>query len=94
MLNTIRAHRGVDYAAPSGTPVQAAGARPRAIPRREGRLRQCGRDRARGPVVTRYGHLSRFAKGVAPGKKVDQGEVIGYVGSTGSPPVHTCTSNT
>ncbi len=83
VLNTIRAHRGVDYAAPTGTPVLAAGA---------GRLRFRGVKGGFGnlieiahadKVVTRYGHLSRFAPGLAAGSKVEQGQVIGYVGSTG-----------
>lgn len=83
VLNTIRAHRGVDYAAPTGTPVRAAG---------DGRIIFAGRkggygnvveiDHSRG-VVTRYGHLSRFAKNTKKGRRVSQGEVIGYVGMTG-----------
>ena len=47
-----------------------------------------------GQVVTRYGHLSRFAKGAGNGAKVEQGQVIGYVGRRDLPPVRTCTSNT
>ena len=83
VLNTIRAHRGVDYAAPTGTPVRAAG---------EGRVRYVGRQGGYGNVielehgsgvVTVYGHLSRFAKGLHRGQRVELGKVIGYVGSTG-----------
>jgi murein DD-endopeptidase MepM/ murein hydrolase activator NlpD len=83
VLNTIRAHRGVDYAAPTGTPISAAGA---------GRVQFRGQKGGFGNVielahsngvVTRYGHLARFAKGLAAGQKVDQGQVIGYVGMTG-----------
>ena len=83
ILNRIRAHKGVDYAAPTGTPVRAAG---------DGRVRFAGRkggygnvielDHSHG-VVTRYGHLSRFAKGIRVGARVAQGTLIGYVGMTG-----------
>jgi murein DD-endopeptidase MepM/ murein hydrolase activator NlpD len=83
VLNTIRAHKGVDYAAPTGTPVRAAG---------DGRVIFAGRKGGygnvvelahSGGVVTRYGHLSRFSKGIRRNQRVDQGRVIGYVGKTG-----------
>jgi murein DD-endopeptidase MepM/ murein hydrolase activator NlpD len=83
ILNKIRAHRGVDYAAPTGTPVRAAG---------DGRVKYRGVKSGfgnvvevehSGQVVTVYGHLSRFAKGVSVGDRVRQGEVIAYVGMTG-----------
>jgi murein DD-endopeptidase MepM/ murein hydrolase activator NlpD len=83
ILNTIRAHKGVDYAAPTGTPVRAAG---------DGRIHFRGRQGGYGNAIviehgggisTLYGHLSRFAKGAAQGQRVRQGQVIGYVGSTG-----------
>ena len=83
VLNRIRAHRGVDYAAPTGTPVRAAG---------EGRVRFVGRQGGYGNVielehgsgvVTVYGHLSRFASKLKRGQRVALGGVIGYVGSTG-----------
>ena len=83
VLNTIRAHRGVDYAAPVGTPVRAAG---------DGRVRFAGRQGGYGNVIERehgsgvvtvYGHLSRFASRLHRGQRVDLGEVIGYVGKTG-----------
>ena len=76
-------HLGVDYAAPSGTPVKAAGA---------GVVTVRSKTSSRGNYIviqhgeryqTRYLHLSRFAPGIAPGKRVDQGRVIGYVGATG-----------
>ena len=83
ILNTIRAHKGVDYAAPTGTPVRAAG---------DGRVQFAGQKggygnvleiaHARG-VVTVYGHLSRFSKDIRTGSKVTQGDVIAYVGMTG-----------
>jgi len=83
VLNTIRAHRGVDYAAPVGTPVRAAG---------DGRVRFVGRQGGYGNVielehgsgvVTVYGHLSRFASQLRKGQRVELGKVIGYVGKTG-----------
>ena len=83
VLNTIRAHRGVDYAAPVGTPVRAAG---------DGRVRFVGRAGGFGNVielehgsgvVTVYGHLSRFAPQLHRGQRVELGKVIGYVGMTG-----------
>lgn len=83
ILNTIRAHKGVDYAAPTGTPVRAAG---------DGRVQTRGRSGGYGNAIvlehgsgvsTLYGHLSRFAKGIGLGSRVRQGQVIGYVGMTG-----------
>jgi murein DD-endopeptidase MepM/ murein hydrolase activator NlpD len=83
VLNSIRAHKGVDYAAPTGTPVRAAG---------DGRVQFAGRKGGYGNVleiahprgvVTVYGHLSRFGKGVRTGSKVTQGEVVAYVGMSG-----------
>jgi murein DD-endopeptidase MepM/ murein hydrolase activator NlpD len=83
VLNRIRAHRGVDYAAPSGTPVRAAGAgrvQYRGVKGGFGNVIEIAHA---GGVVTRYGHLSRFSRGVAHGGRVEQGEVIGFVGRTG-----------
>jgi murein DD-endopeptidase MepM/ murein hydrolase activator NlpD len=83
ILNRIRAHKGVDYAAPIGTPVHAAG---------DGRIRFAGVMGGYGnlveiehsrSVVTVYGHLSRFASGTHAGEHVRQGQVIAYVGMTG-----------
>lgn len=83
VLNRIRAHRGVDYAAPIGTPVRAAGS---------GRVRFVGNKGGYGKVIelehinqvrTVYGHLSRFARGLRTGDRISQGEIIGYVGMTG-----------
>jgi murein DD-endopeptidase MepM/ murein hydrolase activator NlpD len=83
ILNRIRAHKGVDYAAPIGTPVRAAG---------DGRIRFAGQKGGYGNVVeiehsrsivTVYGHLSRFAHGTRAGAHVTQGSVIAYVGMTG-----------
>jgi murein DD-endopeptidase MepM/ murein hydrolase activator NlpD len=82
LLNTIRAHQGVDYAAPTGTPVRAAGA---------GKVLFRGVQGGYGNVLilqhgsnitTLYGHLSRFASARA-GARVQQGEIIAFVGMTG-----------
>lgn len=83
ILRRVRPHHGVDYAAPVGTPVQAAG---------HGVVRRAGRNGGYGiqvtirhgdQYVTSYAHLSRIAGGIRPGVNVSQGQVIGYVGSTG-----------
>lgn len=83
ILKVRKAHYGVDYAAPTGTPVWSVGA---------GVVVERGRNHAAGNYVTvrhgktwvtRYNHLSRFAKSLAKGTHVDQGQVIGYVGQTG-----------
>ena len=83
ILQRMRAHQGIDYAAPMGTPVRAAG---------DGRIRFAGRKGGYGnlveiehstSVVTVYGHLSRFAKETRVGAHVTQGTVIAYVGMTG-----------
>jgi murein DD-endopeptidase MepM/ murein hydrolase activator NlpD len=83
ILNRIRAHKGVDYAAPVGTPVRAAG---------DGVVRFAGVMGGYGNLVeiehthsitTVYGHLARFAHGMRAGTHVTQGTVIAYVGMTG-----------
>lgn len=80
---TWKAHPAVDYAAPQGTPVMAVG---------DGRVFFVGRGKGAGNYITlkhsnnyetMYLHLSRFAKGLKKGQNVSQGQVIGYVGSTG-----------
>ena len=80
----IRAHTGVDYGAPSGTPIKASG---------NGRVQFAGRKGGYGNAViidhgngitTLYGHMSRFSRSARGGNKVAQGEVIGYVGATGA----------
>ena len=76
-------HLGIDYAAPSGTPVKAAGA---------GLVKTRSKSSSKGNYIviqhgeryqTKYLHLSRFAPGIEPGLRVEQGRVIGYVGATG-----------
>ena len=83
ILHKMRAHRGVDYAAPRGTAVKASG---------DGRVVFAGRNGGYGRTIvlrhgsvytTLYAHLSRFSKGIRVGKRVEQGQTIGYVGSTG-----------
>lgn len=84
ILNTIRAHQGVDYAAPTGTAIKAAG---------DGRVSFVGNKGGYGKAIvlehggaisTLYGHMSRFTAGMRAGSRVKQGQIIGYVGSTGS----------
>ncbi len=83
VLGIWRRHAGTDYAAGSGTPVLAAG---------DGTVRTAGWSGGYGNLVelrhingitTRYGHLRSFARGIRVGTRVGQGDVIGYVGSTG-----------
>jgi len=83
VLGTYRSHNGIDYSATSGTPVRAAG---------DGTVVQAGRSggygnlveiRHRNGITTRYAHLRGFARGLRAGARVGQGDVIGYVGSTG-----------
>lgn len=83
ILNTIRAHRGVDYAAASGTPIRATG---------HGKVAFVGVKSGYGRTVilkhgsayeTLYAHMSRFRSGLRAGQAVSQGQVIGYVGASG-----------
>ena len=83
VLKKWRSHRGVDYAAPRGTPIRATS---------NGKITFKGRKGGYGNAIfiqhgkkytTVYGHLNGYAKGMRKGKKVKQGQVIGYVGSTG-----------
>ncbi len=85
IYHVVRPHHGVDYAAPSGTPVQTIG---------DGTVIEKGWDNKGGgnymkikhnsTYTTTYMHLKGFAKGISKGSKVKQGQVIGYVGSTGA----------
>lgn len=83
ILHIWRPHYGVDLAAPAGTPIKAAA---NGVVKYIGRASGYGRlielDN-RGAYSTRYGHMSRFAKGLKKGDPVHQGEVIGYVGQSG-----------
>ncbi len=83
ILGYNRMHRGLDFGAPRGTPIMAAGS---------GRIVSAGWNGAYGRYIrirhnstykTAYAHLSRLARGIRRGKRVKQGQIIGYVGSTG-----------
>lgn len=84
ILNTIRAHRGTDYAAPTGTPVRATA---------DGTVTWAARNGSFGNLVviehdsrfeTKYAHLNAYADSIKKGSRVRQGQIIGYVGATGS----------
>ncbi|MGH1441144.1 MAG: OapA family protein [Cellvibrionaceae bacterium] len=83
ILNRIRAHKGTDYAAPTGTPIKAAG---------DGKVILAGTKGGYGRTViiqhgqsykTLYAHMHKYGRGIRTGKRVKQGQVIGYVGSSG-----------
>ena len=83
VLSKWRSHKGVDYAAPRGTPIRASG---------DGKIIHAGTKGGYGRLIviqhggrytTAYGHLHRYAKGARKGKRVKQGQIIGYVGSSG-----------
>ena len=83
ILNTIRAHKGTDYAAKTGTPVNVTG---------DGVIKNAQYSNSYGNYIdvmhfnkymTRYAHLNGFADGIRKGTKVTQGQTIGYVGATG-----------
>ncbi|HEB55730.1 MAG TPA: peptidase M23 [Gammaproteobacteria bacterium] len=83
VLNRMRLHKGVDYAAKTGTPIRASG---------DGKIIFRGRKGGYGRTViiqhggrysTLYAHMSRFKKGLTAGKRVKQGQIIGYVGQSG-----------
>jgi len=83
ILGYSKMHTGVDWAAPHGTPIFASG---NGIVERagwEGGYGKYVRVRHTNGYETAYGHMSAFAKGIEPGKRVRQGQVIGFVGSTG-----------
>lgn len=83
ILGYTKFHKGVDFAAPTGTPIMAAG---------NGVIEKAFFNKAYGNYIlirhnsgykTAYAHLSRYARGVRPGRHVKQGDIIGYIGSTG-----------
>lgn len=83
ILNKIRAHKGVDYAAPTGTPIKSTG---------DGKITFRGVKGGYGNVIivqhgdtysTLYGHMSAFARNLQTGSRVRQGQIIGYVGKSG-----------
>ena len=83
ILKTWRAHRGVDYAAPTGTPVQATGIG--VIVHRARESTYGNRIAIQHPNgwTTRYAHMNAFARGFSVGSRIKQGDIIGYVGMTG-----------
>lgn len=83
ILRTWRAHHGTDYAAPIGTPVVSVGDGAVIFRKWGGGLGNLIKVRHNGTYTTFYGHLSRFAGGISVGSHVRQGQIIGYVGSTG-----------
>jgi murein DD-endopeptidase MepM/ murein hydrolase activator NlpD len=83
ILGFSKMHKGIDFGVPPGTPIQAAG---------DGSIEMAGPYGAYGNYVrlrhgngfaTAYAHMSRIAQGVHPGRRVTQGQIIGFVGSTG-----------
>jgi murein DD-endopeptidase MepM/ murein hydrolase activator NlpD len=84
ILGFTRMHKGVDFAAPSGTPIYAAGNGTVVYAGRKGGYGNYLRVRHNGTFETAYAHLKGFARGVRTGKRVEQGQIIGYVGTTGN----------
>lgn len=83
VLGYTKMHKGMDFAAPSGTPIYAAG---------DGTIEKLGRFSSYGNYIrirhnsglkTAYAHMKGYAKGLSPGSRVKQGQVIGYIGTTG-----------
>lgn len=83
VLGYSRMHKGVDFAAPRGTPIYAAGDGVIEIAGFKGSYGNYVRLRHNNEYATAYAHMSAIGKGIATGKRVRQGDVIGYVGSTG-----------
>lgn len=83
ILNTIRAHKGTDYAAPTGTPVRATSDGTVTWAARNGSFGKLIVVKHSGGFETKYAHLSNYANGIKKGSRVHQGDVIGYVGMTG-----------
>jgi murein DD-endopeptidase MepM/ murein hydrolase activator NlpD len=83
ILNTIRAHRGVDYAAPRGTPIKAAGDGKVIFRGNKGGYGRVVILQHGGNITTLYAHLSNFAAKARLGSRVRQGQTIGYVGKSG-----------
>lgn len=83
IFHTKKAHTGVDYAAPQGTPVVALGDGVVTMKEYKGGGGNTVKIKHNSTYTTGYLHLSKYAKGLAVGKHVRQGEVIGYVGQTG-----------
>lgn len=83
LLGYSKMHQGTDFGAPPGTPIYAAGSGVIEEARFNGAYGRFVQIRHNGRTQTAYAHMSRFAKGIYPGARVNQGDVIGYVGSSG-----------
>lgn len=83
ILGYTRMHRGVDFAAPRGTPIYAAGNGSITHAGRKGGYGKYVRIRHNNQYSTAYAHMNRIARGIRRGRRVSQGQIIGYVGSTG-----------
>ena len=83
ILGYNKMHRGTDFAAPSGTPIYAAGDGVVEVAKWNGGYGKYMRIRHNSTYKTAYAHMKRFARGVTKGSRVEQGQVIGYVGTTG-----------
>lgn len=91
ILNVTRPHRGIDYAAPHGTPIWAVADGVVEYRARAGASGNLVRIRHRGGLTSHYAHLASFAKGLSVGDRVEQRQIIGYVGTTGlSTGPHVC----
>ena len=83
ILGFNKMHRGTDFAAPKGTPIMASGSGTITRARWCGGGGNCVKIRHNSTYETIYAHMSKFARGIKEGRKVKQGQIIGYVGSTG-----------
>ena len=83
ILGYNKMHRGTDFAAPSGTPIMASGSGTVTRARWCGGGGNCVKIKHNSKYETVYAHMKSFAKGIKEGRKVKQGQIIGYVGSTG-----------
>ena len=83
ILGFNKMHRGTDFAAPTGTPIMASGSGTVTRARWCGGGGNCVKIKHNSTYETIYAHMSKFAKGIKEGRKVKQGQIIGYVGSTG-----------
>ena len=83
ILGYNKMHRGTDFAAPSGTPIMASGAGKITRARWCGGGGNCVKIKHNSTYETIYAHMKSFARGIKEGKRVKQGQIIGYVGSTG-----------
>tara|TARA_B100001057_G_scaffold333700_1_gene334257 strand:+ start:181 stop:1533 length:1353 start_codon:yes stop_codon:yes gene_type:complete len=83
ILGFNKMHRGTDFAAPTGTPIMASGSGTVTRARWCGGGGNCVKIRHNSTYETIYAHMSKFARGIKEGRKVNQGQIIGYVGSTG-----------